>query len=73
VGIGGGAGGKYVVYFTDDNFTFHNLINPANAASFVEFRLPRSPIQPACNLWLVLQLTWVNRGKQSGYAKNLVE
>ena len=28
MGIGGGSGGKYVVYATPDNLTFHNLINP---------------------------------------------
>src|SRR5271163_3330991 len=28
MGIGGGEGGKYIVYCTPDNRTFYNLINP---------------------------------------------
>jgi hypothetical protein len=31
MGIGGGEGGKYVVYVTPDNWTFYNLIGPGAA------------------------------------------
>jgi hypothetical protein len=30
--IGGGEGGKYIVYTTPDNLTFHKLINPQASA-----------------------------------------
>jgi len=32
MGIGGGENGRYIVYATLDNWTFHNLINPGAAA-----------------------------------------
>jgi len=37
MGVGGG-GGKYVVYLTDDNLTFYNLIDPQAASGTFELK-----------------------------------